>query len=75
MSNVHGTWRCVFELDTADIHMMPIPNHVVELAICNLHLLFHAVQAGMDVSSLELSQVSGLEVVDEPCAWYVELCV
>ena len=43
--------------------------------VCNLHLLFRAEQAGMDVFDLELPQISGLEVVDEQCAWYVDVCV
>ena len=75
MGNVHVTWRCMCELDTVHIHVMPIPNHVVELAICNLNLLLRAAQAGVDVFDPELPQSSGLEVVDEQCAWYVEVCV
>ena len=65
----------VARCDTAHIHVMPIPNHAVELSIFNLHLLLRAAQAGMDVFDLELPQSSGLEVVDEQCAWYVKVCV
>ena len=73
--SVHGTWRCVCELDTAHIHVISTPNLVLELPICNLHLLFRAVQAGVDVFDLKPPQVSGLEVVDGQCAWYMEVCV
>ena len=65
MSNVHGTWRCVCELDTMHIHVMEVSNHVVELAICNLHLMFRAVTAGLVVSDLEPPHFSGLGVMDE----------
>ena len=75
MGNVHGTWRCVCELDTAHIHVISIPNHVLELAICILRLMSLAVQAGMGLSDLEPPQVSGVEAVDEQCVWYVEVCV
>ena len=69
MSNVHGTWRCVCELDTPHIHVIAVPNHVLELGICNLHLLPRAVQAGMGVLVLEPTQVSRFEVADEQSAW------
>ena len=46
MSNMHGTRRCVCELDTEHIHVIKVSNHVVRLAICNLYLLPRAVQAG-----------------------------
>jgi len=72
---VHGTWRCVCELDTAHIHVMAASNHVLELAICNMHLLFSAVQAGLGVSDLPPTEISGVEVADEQCAWYVEVRV
>ena len=75
MSKVHGTWRCVCELDTVHIHVILIPNHVLELGIFNLHLLPRAVKAGMGVLVLEPTQISGLEDVHEQCAWYVEVCV
>ena len=41
MTNVHGhgTWRCVCELDTVHIHVIEVANHVLKLAIGNLHLL------------------------------------
>jgi len=60
-----GAW---YELDTVHIHVISVSNHVMELFICNLHLLRRAVQAGMDVFDLELPQISGLEVVDGQCA-------
>ena len=63
------------ELDTVHIDVISIPSHVLELPIYNLHLLSLAVQAGLDVFDLEPPQVSGLEVVDGQCAWYVEVCV
>ena len=75
MGNVHGTWRCVCELDTAHIHVMAIPNHAVELSVCILHLLSLAIQAGMGLFDLEPPQVSDVEAVDELCAWYVKVCV
>ena len=53
---------------------MEVANHVLELAICNLHLLPHAVQAGLGVSGLEPPEFGGLEVVGEQYAWYVEVC-
>ena len=65
MSNVQGTWRCVCELDTVHIHVKKASNHVVELAICNLHLLPRAAQAGLGVSDLKPSQFGGLEVMDQ----------
>jgi hypothetical protein len=74
MSNMHGTWRCVCELDTVHIHTKEVSNHVVELAICNLNLLLRAVQAGLGFSDLKPHQLSGTEAVDEQCAWYVEVC-
>ena len=67
-----GAW---YEMDTIHIDVISIPNHVLELSVCNLHLLFRAVQAGMDAFDLELPQISGLEVVDEQCAWYVKVRV
>ena len=70
MSNVHGTLRCMCELDTVHIYLKKVPNHVVELVIGNLHLLPRAVQAGLGVSDLEPSEFEfgGLEVMDEQCA-------
>ena len=75
MSNVHDTWRCVCGLDTVHIHVMEVSNHVLRLAIDSLQLLPGAVQAGLGVSDLQPSDFSGLEVMDEQCAWYVEVCV
>ena len=68
MSNVHGTWRCVCELNTVHIHVMEVSNHDVELAICNMHLLSCTVQAGLGVSDLEPPEFGGLEVMDAQCA-------
>ena len=31
MSNGHGTWRCVCELDTVHIHVNEVSNHFKEL--------------------------------------------
>ena len=62
-------------MDTVHIHVMTESNHVVELFICNLHLLLRDVQAGLGVFDLKSPQLSGLEVVDEECACYVEVCV
>ena len=39
MCNVLGTWRCVCEQDAAHIHVIVVANHILELTICNLHLL------------------------------------
>ena len=78
MSNVHGTWRCVCEQDTEHVHVTKIANHVLKLAICNLHLEPRAVQAGLGVADPEPHEFGGLEVMDEQChqcAWYVEVCV
>ena len=72
---MQGTWRCVCELDTENIHVLAASNHAKKLAIGNLHLLPRAVYAGLDVSGLEPSHFSGAEAVDEQCAWYVEVCV
>ena len=63
------------ELDTVHIHVMQVFNHVLKVAICNLHLLSRVVQAGLGVSGLEPPKFGGLEVTDEQCAWYVEVCV
>jgi hypothetical protein len=55
--------------------VIKVSNHGVRLAICNLHLLPRAVQAGLGVSGLELPESSGTKVVEEQCAWCVEMCV
>ena len=68
MSNMHGTWRCVCELDTVHIHVKKVANHVAGLAICNLHLLSRAVQAGLGASDLKPPEFGGLEVMDEQYA-------
>jgi len=75
MCNVFGTWRCVCEQDTAHIHVIIAPNNVLELAIYNLHLLPRAVPAGMGILKPQPTQREGVEVVEEQCAWYVEVCV
>ena len=56
-------------------HVREVPNHAVELAICNLHLLPRAMQAGLDVSDLEPTHFCGAEAADEQCAWYVDVYV
>ena len=63
------------ELDTVHIHVMKVSNHVLKLTTGNLHLLPRVVQAGLGVSDLEPPEFCGLEVMDEQCAWYVEVCV
>ena len=75
MSNVHGSRRCVCGLDTVHMQVKKVSNRLVELAICNLHLLVRAVQAGLGVSHLKPPQFSGTEAVDGQCEWYVEVCV
>ena len=75
MCNVHDTWRCVCGLDTVHIHVMEVSNHVLRLAIDSLQLLPGGVQTGLGVSDLQPSDFSGLEIMDEQCAWYVEVCV
>jgi len=47
-------------------------NRMLELTIGNLHQLLHDVQAGLGVSDLQPTEISGVEVTDEQCAWYVE---
>ena len=61
MVNVNGMWRCVCELDTVHIHVKKVSNHVLELAICNWHLLPRAVQAELSIPDLEPLQLSGAE--------------
>ena len=63
------------EPDTVHIHMKKVANHVLELVICNMHLLPRAVQAGLGVSDPQPPEFGGLVVVGEHCAWYLELCV
>ena len=53
MSTVPGTWRCVCEQDTAHIHVIIAPTHVLELTICNLLLLPRVVLAGMGIIELQ----------------------
>jgi len=54
-----GACDCVCELDTAHIHVMATSNHVLELAIGNMHLLSRAVQACFDVSDIQPPDISG----------------
>ena len=75
LSNLHGTLGCVCEQDTAHIHVILVANRVLELAVCNLHLLPRAVPAGMGILELEPTQTGSVEVVAEQCAWYVKVCV
>ena len=74
MSNVHGIFGCARELDTAHLHVLAVSNHAVVLAICKLHLLPRPVPAGLVVSDLQPSELGGVEVADEQCAWYVRVC-
>ena len=74
MSKVHGTWRCVYELDTVHIHVKKVASHLVELAIGNRDLYPRAVQAGLGVSDLQPPDFGCLEVVVEQCSWCVEVC-
>ena len=73
MCKMIGTWRCVCEQDTAHILVMLVANRILELAICNLHLLPRAVPAGMGILELQPTQRGGVEVgvADKQCAWYV----
>ena len=71
MSNVLGTWRCVCEQDTAHIHVMVVANRIVELAMCNLHLLIRAAQESSNQSEEKVWR----SWTDDQCAWYVEVCV
>ena len=73
--NVRGTWRCVCEQDTAHSHVIIAPIHFPDLAVCNLHILPRAVPAGMGILELQPTHTRGVEVMDEQCAWYVEVCV
>ena len=57
------------------IHVIEVSSLVLELAICILHLLFHAVPAGMGEFESKLPELSGVAVVKEQHAWYMEVCV
>ena len=72
---MHGTWRCVCEQDTVSIHVTEVSSFVLELAICILRLLFHAVSAGICAFKPNLLELIGVEAVEEQHAWYVEVCV
>ena len=77
MGNVLGTWRCVREQDTAHINVMLVANRILELTICNLHLLPVLCQLAWAFSSSNqpTREVWSVEVMYEQCAWYVEVCV
>ena len=63
------------EDDTVSIHVTEVSSHVLELDIRILHLLPHSVPAGMGASKPNLLETSGVEVVEEQHAWYVEVYV
>ena len=63
------------EKDTVSIHMIEVSRLVLEFAIGMLCLLPHAVSAGMGEFELKPPGISGVEVVEEQHAWYVEVCV
>ena len=75
MSNAHGTWRCVCEQDTMRIHVIEASKLVLEFATGILHLLPRVVPADMDAFELKPTELSGVDIVDEQYAWYVEVCV
>ena len=51
------------EQDTVSIHVIEVSSLVLELAIGILHLLPHAVPAGMSEFESKLPELSGVEVV------------
>ena len=57
------------------IYVIEVSRIALEFAIGILHLLPHAVPAGMGASKPKLLELSGVEVVEEQHAWYVEVCV
>ena len=61
--------------DTVSIQLIEVSSLVLELVICTLRLLPHAVPAGMGAFKPKLLELSGVEVVEEQHAWYVEVCV
>ena len=63
------------EQDTVSIHVIEVSSLVLELGICILHLLPHAVPAGMGEFELEPPGISGVDAVEEQHAWYMEVCV
>ena len=63
------------EQDTVSIHVIQVYSLVLELAIGILHLLPHAVPAGMGEFELKPPGISGVEVADEQHAWYMGVCV
>ena len=69
MRNTNGSGRCVCEQDTVSIHVIEVSNLVLEFAIGILHLLPHAVPAGMGEIELKPPGISGVEVAEEQHAW------
>ena len=63
------------EQDTVSIHVIEVSSLVLEFAIGILHLLPRAVPAGMGASKPKLLELSGVEIVEDQHAWYVEVCV
>ena len=63
------------EQDTVSIHVIEVSSLVLELDIGILHLLHRAVPADMGKFEPEPPGISGVEVVEEQHAWYVEVCV
>jgi len=71
MSNVHGTWRCVCELDTAHIHViaahptmcwsLPYATCTCRSELCNLAWVYLASDyPNLAVGSLWMSNVYGM---------------
>ena len=77
MRNVLGTWRCVWEQDTAHIHVMVVANRILKLAICNIHLSLVLRQLAWAFPSSNQSEekVWRLWMCNVKCAGYVEVCV
>ena len=63
------------EQDTVSIHVIEVSSLVLELAIGMLHLLPHAVPAGMGEFESKLPELIVVAVVKEQHAWYMEVCV
>ena len=57
------------------IHVIDVSSRVLEFAIGILCLLHRAVSAGMGEFEPTPPGLSGVEVVEEQHAWYVEVCV
>ena len=63
------------EQDTVSIRVTEVSSLVLEFAIGMLCLLPHAVSASVGEFELGPPGISGVEVVEEQHAWYVEVCV